>query len=98
MIIEVNNANFNDFIKNNPICVVDLYANWCGPCRMLGSILDNQDEFVIGKVNVDENEELCQKFNVMSIPRILVFKDEKIVADFLGFDPNIMDKIRASVK
>ena len=81
-IIHLNMENFNDAISSNETIVVDFYANWCGPCRMLGEVLEEinrtNPDVVIGKVNVDENRPLAMQFNVRSIPQLYVFKNGQI--------------------
>ena len=66
------------------IQLVDFYAEWCGPCKMLGSVLEGMDLDVI-KVNTDKFPELAQRFGVMSIPTVVIYKDGKQVSDFIGF-------------
>ena len=72
--------NFDDFIKEGNV-VIDFYADWCGPCKMLKPIFEEASEKIknvnFGKVNVDESSDLAQRFMVMSIPTILFFKDGK---------------------
>ncbi|TCL40848.1 thioredoxin [Harryflintia acetispora] len=70
--------------------LVDFYADWCGPCKMLGPIVEQlageiTDGTLIGKVNIDENPAVAQKFGVMSIPTVVVLKDGKEVARSVGF-------------
>ena len=71
--------------------VIDFWAAWCGPCRMLSPILDTvaaeHDEIKVGKVNVDEQQELAARFGVMSIPTLIVFKDGKKVKESVGLIP-----------
>lgn len=71
--------------------VIDFWAAWCGPCRMLSPILDSvaaeHDEIKVGKVNVDEQQELAARFGVMSIPTLIVFKDGKKVKESVGLIP-----------
>ncbi len=68
--------------------LVDFWASWCGPCRMLSPIVDEIAEqytgLKVGKVNVDEQEELAIKFGIMSIPTLIVFRDGKVVAQSVG--------------
>ncbi|NLZ55997.1 MAG: thioredoxin, partial [Clostridiaceae bacterium] len=77
----VNEKNFEqEVLKNDKPVVVDFYADWCGPCRMLAPILEQLDAAVAGKavvakLNVDENQQLAAKYNVMSIPTLIFFKD-----------------------
>lgn len=87
MIKDLNLENFDEFVNGSKACVIDFWAPWCGPCRMQGPVLDElaKDGFDIGKVNCDENEELCVRFNITAIPHLFVFKDGKKVNDFLGF-------------
>lgn len=71
------------------LVLVDFYADWCGPCKMLGPVLEQiqqeQPEITIVKVNVDEEEALAMQFQVMSIPLVIVFKDGKQVDQMLGY-------------
>ena len=65
--------------------LIDFYADWCGPCKMLGSILENLEEINIIKINVDEHPELAQKYGVMSIPTLLVVKNGVELKKHIGF-------------
>ena len=82
-IIHVNKDNFESTITSNELVILDFWAAWCGPCRMLGQVLEELSEehpqLVIGKVNVDEEGELAQAFNIRSIPQLYISKDGKIV-------------------
>ena len=89
--IKITAANFEKEVMDSdkPI-LVDFYADWCGPCKMLSPILqelagENADTFKVGKVNVDEQMELAARFNVSSIPMMVLFKDKKVVATSVGF-------------
>ena len=89
----LNDTNFDDFIKNNQNVVVDFSAEWCGPCRILGPIIDEiseeyQDKDVkIVKLNVEESPQIAQKFEVMSIPTIIYFKDGEAKDIVIGLLP-----------
>ena len=84
----VNSAEFNE-LKEKEKLVVDFFADWCGPCKMLGPVLEKVSEeypdveFV--KVNVDDEMELAGEFGIMSIPAVFLFKKGEIVDKFLGF-------------
>tara|TARA_Y100000310_G_scaffold276984_1_gene294525 strand:+ start:937 stop:1260 length:324 start_codon:yes stop_codon:yes gene_type:complete len=75
-------SEFDEFIKSDSKVVVDFYADWCGPCQVLGPVVEEtakelKDKVVFAKVNVDDNQELAQRFQVMSIPTIIYFKDSQ---------------------
>ena len=90
MSMELTDQNFDqEVIKSDKPVLVDFWAPWCGPCQMMGPIIDElaeemKDKMKIGKVNVDENSEISSKYEVMSIPALKVFKDGKIVKEFVG--------------
>ncbi len=74
MIKYLEKENLEDVIKKG-VYVVDFYADWCGPCKMMGSILEKMDDVSIVKINTDEHEDLAQKYGIMSIPTLIFFKD-----------------------
>lgn len=88
-VLSVNKNNFNEIVNSGKTVLLDFYADWCGPCQMvkpiLAEIAEEYPEYVIGKVNVDEEMELAQKFSVVSIPLLVVIKDGKVVNQALGF-------------
>jgi len=87
MITEVTDTNFNEVVANGKV-VIDFWAPWCGPCKMMNPILEELDkeagDIVIGKVNVDDYPELAGKHGVMSIPMLLFFKDGQIKDSSIG--------------
>ena len=91
-VISVNKNNFSQEVLNSdrPV-LLDFWASWCGPCRMLSPIVDEvaeeREDIKVVKVNVDEEPELANQFQVMSIPALFVLKDGKIVAQSLGVKP-----------
>ena len=72
-------------LVENGIILVDFYADWCGPCQMLGSILDGIDYMDILKINTEEHEELARKFGIMSIPTLCFYKDGLCVRKEIGY-------------
>lgn len=80
--------NFDEEIKSG-IVVVDFFATWCGPCKMLSPVMDEVESEITDvkflKIDVDKEEELARRFSVMSIPTIIVFKDGKIMSQHVGF-------------
>ena len=88
MAIELTNGKFEEFTKKG-VVLIDFYADWCMPCVMMGPIVDDVGEKMngkakVGKVNVEDNQELAQKFNVASIPNFVILKDGKVVDQFQG--------------
>ena len=90
-VVTVTVANFEEVVLNSKVPVlVDFWATWCGPCKMLSPVVDEvaeeaNGEFIVGKVNVDEEKELAKKFRVMSIPTLIVFKDGAEAKRSVGF-------------
>ena len=83
MIKYLEKEKLKDVIKND-IWIVDFYADWCGPCKMLGSVLESMDVNIL-KINVDTHEDLATTFGVMSIPTICFFKDGELKEKVIGF-------------
>jgi len=90
--LKIKDADFEDTIKKYNTLVVDCWAPWCGPCRIVGPVIDElakemQGQIVFGKLNVDENPMTSTNFQIMSIPTLLVFKDGNLVDKFVGAYP-----------
>ena len=91
-VIELNEANFeNEVEKNNGLVLVDFWAPWCGPCKMLSPIVDEiaeeRNDIKVCKINVDEEQALAAKFGIMSIPTLVIFKNGNIVNKTIGVQP-----------
>ncbi len=91
-IVNVSDQSFSTEVEQGGTVLVDFWAPWCGPCKMIAPVLEQIDSEVgtklkIAKVNVDDNPESAGRFGVMSIPTLIVFKDGKPVDKVIGFQP-----------
>lgn len=90
-VISVNMNNFEEIKNSDKKVLLDFYADWCGPCRMVSPIVDEiaeeNPQYLVGKINVDEEPQLAQEFSVASIPTLVVMKNGKIVNQSMGARP-----------
>lgn len=90
--VHVTDTNFDEIIRKNPLVLIDFWADWCGPCRALAPAIEelareNAGKVFVGKLNVDENTQTAQRFQVFSIPTVVIMKDGKEVDRVVGCVP-----------
>lgn len=90
MVIKLTSENFDsEVLKNEGTFLVDVYADWCGPCKVMSPLIDglaeeNLPNVKVGKLNIDEAEEIATRYGIMSIPTFLIFKNGQMVKSFIG--------------
>jgi len=92
LVVEVNGVNIEELVKNNPSLVVDCWAPWCGPCRMMSPVIDElaadyKGKITFGKLNTDLNQDIAAKYEIQAIPTLLIFKDGKLADRKVGALP-----------
>lgn len=102
MALQITDANFEEYLNSGKPMVVDFWAEWCGPCRMVGPIIDElaqeyEGKVTTGKMDVDNNDEVVGQFGIRNIPTVLFFKDGKMADKVVGAVPKatFVSKIEA---
>jgi thioredoxin 1 len=90
--VEVTDANFDEVLRNHPLVLVDFWAEWCAPCRMIAPILEElaqeyEGKLLVAKLDVDENPKTAMRYRVMSIPTVILFKNGQPVEVLVGAQP-----------
>lgn len=86
-----NKEELNEILKNNALVLVDFYASWCMPCKMLSPVIEEiakeyEGKVVVCKIDIDENEELANEYNIMSVPTVIIFKNNENVEEIIGLN------------
>jgi thioredoxin 1 len=92
LVVEVNGTNIEELLKSNPSLVIDCWAPWCGPCRMMSPVIDElatdyKGKITFGKLNTDQNQDVAAKYEIQAIPTLLIFKDGKLADRKVGALP-----------
>lgn len=94
--------NFKDVLASNTVVVADFWATWCGPCRMVGPVIeslanDYEGKAAIGKIDIEENDSLTEEYGIRNVPTVLFFKNGQLVDKVVGAGPRAMyeDKLKA---
>lgn len=94
--------NFKDVLASNTVVVADFWATWCGPCRMVGPVIeslanDYEGKAAIGKIDIEENDSLTEEYGIRNVPTVLFFKNGQLVDKVVGAAPRAMyeDKLKA---
>jgi thioredoxin 1 len=102
MALTITDASFKELIAGNLPVIVDFWAEWCGPCRMVGPVIEElaseyEGKVIIGKINVDDNDEISGEYGIRSIPTILYFKNGELVDKHVGAAQKSLleDKLKA---
>ena len=90
-VLKINSENFSSVKASGKRALLDFYADWCGPCRMVAPIIEEiageRDDVIIGKINVDESPELAREFGIVSIPTLIVIEGERVLDKATGARP-----------
>lgn len=102
MALQITDANFEELVNSGKPMVLDFWAEWCGPCRMVGPIIDElateyEGRVTIGKMDVDNNNDVVAQFGIRNIPTVLFFKDGKVVDKQVGAAPKLHSYLKSKL-